>query len=666
MSRPLRALLLGSIAVAYVYLLAHVREPIRLNVGDPSSDASTLMTVQRARADGLASVLSSPDSADEIDNPPLSRIVFSAAGEVLGDDVRALRPLALVFAVLASWFLFGYTSRLYDRRVGLIATTLFSTSQLWLAHADSIHQAPLVQCAGFLALWGTVRAIETRQLRHYVAVGVGSGACLLAGYDYYLLLPVGVIATIYAKVGRSVTRDDRRIVATCVAGCVFAIAVTCVLGHVPRIAHFDHDLGAALPTVARRAALGFTPFFSIVLGYHVIRAIRAPTIGKAAHDVAVWMLVVAAIWLLWFDLRATSQLIGLQVLMPFYAIGSAALIARMLDGSVRVRTLALAWLVAAPLWSFYWTFTHARAWLDRDDVSEMTAYLAENDTNDFVMSDLLDYAPLEATIGRRAWDAFDARDATEAPSLMMKLFELTGTDAVHAVVFTDPSSRFVERSLSSLAVPRRLWSVTGWPQVARHKTEALIYEYDRRVLANLNAVHATKVLQLRHLAIYRIDRAATRAALEDAVQSATHIDFDTVDAPAHELLGWDPFLPASTDSPGTTLRGFWRCPARHCKTVRTDVGLVVPEARWVQAGQVMVRLDRTCDHVATAAFVGQSEVQLAVDGVAIGSGSGSPVTATIPATSGIRGIDVVELENLRPSASGLRVLSIDLASDCGR
>ena len=49
-----------------------------------------------------------------------------------------------------------------------------------------------------------------------------------------------------------------------------------------------------------------------------------------------------------------------------------------------LRRVAMVWLVAAPLWSFYFMFTHPRSWLDRDDVKKTNAYLAANDHNDFL------------------------------------------------------------------------------------------------------------------------------------------------------------------------------------------------------------------------------------------------------------------------------------------
>jgi len=568
--------------------------------------------------------------------------------------VGTLRLLALLLSALASWLLFSYAYRLYDRRVALIATALFSTSFLWMAHADSIHQAPLMQCMGLLALWGTVRAVETNQLRHHVAVGLGTFACLLTAYDYYLVLPVGVIATVYAK------RGSRRIVAVCAAAAIAAIVTTCLLGHVPRIAQsYNRELVTALPAIARRATLGLTPLLWIAVGFHFIRAIRADTLAGASRDSIIWLVPAAVIWLVWFSPRAASHMIALQVLLLFYAIGSALVVARLLDGGSRLRKLGLAWLVAAPLWSFYWTFTQPRAVLARDDVAEANAYLAAHDANDFVLSNLLDDAPIEAAFRRHTLDALTSKD----PMMMLRVFELTGTDAVHAIIFTEPSSRFFEPSLLAITRARAVWSVRGWPQIARHKTNALIHEYDQKVLASLAAVNATKVLQLRGFAIYRIERAATLAVFAESVPATSRLDFDTVDSLPHELLGWDPLRESDEVPPGATLHDVWRCREKACKTVMTERGLVVPKAERVQVGQLMIRLDHACDLRLTARFAEAGVVRFNANGFSTQPVNGNPVTVTIPAGSLTTGVNLIELENLRPLAIGapLRVLSLDLS-----
>jgi hypothetical protein len=662
MSGALRGLLLGSIAVAYVVLLVHLREPFRLDVGDPPSEAATISRIRETRAAGLRAALSPSAAArSEIDNPPLPRIAWGGIGELVGDHIGTLRWFALVFSALASWLMFLYASALCDRRVGLIATTVFSTSLLWLEHADSIHQAPLVQCAGFLALWGTVRAIETKQLRHYLAVGFGAFACLLASYDYYLVLPVGVLSTIYYKT--SAIHPHRSVVAVCAVACGAAIGATCLLGHVPHlVGDYDGDVMSMLPAIARRLTLYFTPFIWIAVGCHVLGAIRAKTMADAAKHLPVWLLLAGTISLLWLSPHAASRPIALQALLPFCAIGSAVLIVRYLDRGRRARTLAIVWLALAPLWSLYWMLTQRRVLLDPDEVAEASTYLTSADTNDFVISNLPDDLVLETSVERHTVDAREIRGAAD----MLRLFELTGADAIHVIMFSDPSSRLVESSLSAIVGSRPVWSVLGWPQIARRKSESVIQDYDQKLLTIFKAAGATKVLQLRHLSIYRIERSATRTILERDVPVTRHIDFDTADAGPHELLGWDPLRWSYESPPGITVDGFWRCRDKRCKTIPSERGLLVPAADWARVGQVMVRLERVCDLRLTVAFSSPSEVRLAAGTFSSPKLSGNPVTVTIPAEALATGVNILELENVAPGSIGvrLRVSSMDLSPAC--
>ena len=107
-------------------------------------------------------------------------------------------------------------------------------------------------------------------------------------------------------------------------------------------------------------------------------------------------------------------MVATHVLLPFYAIGSALVLGRLLDGDHRVRGLAIAWLVAAPLWSFYFMFSHPRSLLDRDDVAKTSTYLAAHDHNDFVLSNLLSERPIQLAFQRHLWPTLDA-DNTDVP-----------------------------------------------------------------------------------------------------------------------------------------------------------------------------------------------------------------------------------------------------------
>src|SRR3954470_13112220 len=101
MSRLLRVLLLGSMAIALVYLLVHAREPLRLNVGDPWSDANVLTSINYVKTDGfLATSFTdildvgplTADSYRYIHYPPLAEICYGAAGKYLGaSDIGTFR-----------------------------------------------------------------------------------------------------------------------------------------------------------------------------------------------------------------------------------------------------------------------------------------------------------------------------------------------------------------------------------------------------------------------------------------------------------------------------------------------------------------------------------------------------------------------------------------------
>src|SRR4029453_6844451 len=105
---------------------------------------------------------------------------------------------------------------------------------------------------------------------------------------------------------------------------------------------FDRKFSSALPTMVRRITLVLTPFVWIPIGFHAVKALRAPNLTAAIKGTAAWMLVAALAFLSLFRQLAASQMLASQVLLPFYAVGSAVIIARLLDGSKLLRQLAAA------------------------------------------------------------------------------------------------------------------------------------------------------------------------------------------------------------------------------------------------------------------------------------------------------------------------------------
>lgn len=694
MPRSLKGVVLGSIAIAFVYLVFHAREPLRLNIGDPWSDANVLTSINYVRdygflATSFTDILDvgplTEDSYRYIHYPPGSEIFYGAVAKYLGvSDIGTFRLFALAFSSLAMWLLFSYVRRMHSDRIALIATALFSTSLLWLMYADSMHQAPIMQCSCFLALWGLVRAIETRQRRHYAAALLGSYMCFFTSYDYFVFLPAAVLVTVYAKLGNPFARRGRPFVALCALGCALGIAVKCatVIGavgwqefvadlHVQFVeratAAHDRMFTSAIPTMLRRITMVLTPLFWVTAGFHVIRAVRAPSLGAAFRGTGLWMLAAALVFLDLFSQLAASQMLASQVLLPYYAIGSALVIDRLLDDRRRLlRGLGFAWLVAAPLWSFFFMFSHPRSVLDREDVARTRAYLAANDHNDFVMSNLVSDGHIQAAFERHNWGAPDDASYTSAPRQLMRVFGVTGATYVHLIIFNDPDSRFIDKALWPLGVRRQQWSITGWPHIFRSKANQWIAEYDRRVHKNLGAARAVVVQQATNYAVYRIDRDAVLQILGETIPVTDRIDLTSLTSWRHALPGWRGPELLDDGTAASSTESFAWCPQERCATVLTKLGLAVKHEETIRGGQLMFRLDRVCDLQLSVAFARPAHARLAIHGFSSEPIQGTSATVTIPARHLVAGINVLAIENLTPviTSARLYVSSLELRPAC--
>jgi len=617
MPRLLRIYLLGCIAIALAFLVLHAREPLRLNVGDPWSDAATLASVTHGESHGyLAPQVS---AAYRPTHDPLIGAVYGALGTLGASDVGTFRLVALGFSMLWAWLVFAYARRIWGDTVALLATALLATSVLWMMYADSVDRPPIVHAACFLALWGLAAAIETQQRRHYAAAFAGSFACMFGGLEDGSLLLVGVLFTIYVKAGNPFGRGKRRFVISCALGALAAVIAQSLFAGPPVEwnagaaewqAAIDRKLVTLLPTLLRRYALAFTPMFWITLGYATWRALRAPSLASLIEDGMTWLLVVAAVVLYLAAPHTAAPMVRAQPVLPFYAIGTAILIARLLEGRRLARGLAIAWATVAPAWGLYLVLSHPRSVLDRDDVAKTRAYLAANDRNDFVVSNLLADGPIQAAFDRHVWAApeLDNDAYTHLARLqMLNMFDATGTAYVHAVIFTTPESRFVDRSLGQLVVRGRLASVTGWPYLVRAKANEVIRDYDRKVLKNLEAIGAQQVLHLRNFDVYRVERPTVVELAGRSIPAVRQIDLGSPGSNKYKLLGWGEPQPAAEDQLGaSTIVGHSVCasPLRHraadragnlCETAPSQFGLSVIEDRGVPRAQLMIRVERVCD-----------------------------------------------------------------------
>src|SRR6185436_9260879 len=640
MPRALRHYLLGCVAIAAAYLVLHAGEPLRFDLGDAGSDAEVAL---------------GPTPAGS--GPPrdvLAGYLYRAIALLGVHDLGAHRVLALALSVLGAWWLFQYARRMWDATIALLATALLATSLLWLQTADSLGRPPLVLAGCFLALWGLERAIETGQRRHAAASACGAFVCVLAGSDLRWFLPAGLLFTIHARRGDPFARGNLRFVATAAIGCLAGVVAGALIAGPTANAELD----PAAPGIVWRATAVLTPMCWVTFGLACWRALRAATLRRALEDAATWMLAATAVGLAVTD--RSGRMVDALPALPFYAIGSALMIARLLTAGGLRRALGFAWAAAAPVWAFIIVLAGPRTALDRDDLDRARAYLARADGNDCVITNLADDSVIEAAFDRRALPAVergeDAHDALLARRWVLGLLESTGADYLHAVIVQGPATRSVEAQ------------------------------------GRLTAVGAQPVLHLRTFDVYRVDRAAVLAVAGRSLPVVRRLDFASAASDLHKLIGCSDLPELTHDGLGTSrIVGYGACanpiapprtdaPARNaCETERTPKGIRAIDERYADRAQLMIRVDRPCDLRLTLTLAFPSQLGVAINGFTASQCAAEPrAELLVPARFVHAGINVLtiakraaepreppeprdelELRGEREPRGALRTLTID-------
>ncbi len=668
MPRFVRIYLLACIALAFGFLVVHAGEPLRLNVGDAWTDASVLVSVDHVEHPTC--------------DPPLPQIIYGIVGKLVGArQITMFRLLALAFSGLAAWLLYQYVRRMWNDTVAIIATALTATSLVWMLFADSLHRPPIMHAARFLALWGVVRVLESGQRRHYLAALGGTFVCLFAASTEWPFLLLGVLFTVYVKGGKPFTRDTWQVLAACAAGGLLAVVLRSPFAAHPSDwqAALDQQVAGTFATLLRRYTALLTPMLWVTLGWAIVRALRVSSIKAAIEDGTTWMLVAALVFAYLPAPRPESATLRTQLLLPLYTIGSALLIGRMFEhGRWLRRALAFAWCAVAPVWGLWLMLSHPREVLARDDLARANEYLAHNDRNGFVLSNLLADGPLVAAFGRHGWtETLSDPDTSSAHLRMLELFESTGTDYAHAVIFTTPGSRFVDRSMTQV-MGRRMASVDGWPYLVRAKVNELVRTYDAQVLRSLEAVGAKRVLHLGNFDIYRIDRSTVVETAARSLPIVHRIDFASLAAVKHQLLGWgDAVTPTETSTPSGSIAGYGRCwnpiattakpAANGCTVVEVEDGLDVLDVRGISRAELMVRVERVCDQQLTITLGTPARINVVFNGVTILSCGdpqwGTPTASVrVPARDVHLGLNIISLDDaqgepkeVRPEVTSLAI-----------
>lgn len=534
-----RRVCLTLIAISFGWLVATAWQPIRLNWGDPWSDID-IMTAGRFMAnDGFIATRFTPivdiEPLDEhsyryVHYPPLAEIINGGVQKVTGSDsLTMFRLLFIGFSALSVLFLFRYVRRIWGERVAWIAAAVFATNSLWLKYADCIHSHPLHLMTGFGALAWLTRWIDHRRRRD-LAIFLGwCAAAFMSSYDYYLFLPIMVIATPRLMGHRFRSRLTLQVMALGALGCGAGLALKCGLaiwalgwpGFVEDL-HFqflERATGSLSQIVKHFPAIlffrhyrFFSPVFYVVLGVGVA-SLFVPRLRPYAGKPAPWILLGAGLAFI----VAMRQLFCEQYhvslsLLPWFAVASAVIFVRAVEHRVGA-ALAIGAALLCYGWHVKEVATFHYAFLDPQELVPVRAELDKNDPHGVFLYSTLSYTPSFRYSLNRHMISIDWVE----PDQLASYFESETRDlGGHAPYFVhyEPYGAAAEDPKVTVfytGVFHKMWWLRD-PWWSRPDRQRLLRARVDRQLAVVAAV-ADKVLVSGAFTLYRIDPAKLRDVL---------------------------------------------------------------------------------------------------------------------------------------------------------
>jgi hypothetical protein len=618
-SRGQRIALHAAVGVVFAYLLASAWEPLRLNWGDPWSDANVLTALNFSSKYGFITT-SFTDVLDvgPLTNesyrythyPPFAEIFYGTVRKVFGGgeplDITVYRLFAIVFAGVGLHSFYRYVRQVWGDGLAVWSTVLCATNLLWIQFADAMHQAPILFASGMTALAAVPRVVtsmkeETRDPWARVAVAIGTYVCFLTAYDYHFFLPTAALLT--ARVLGVPLLSKRMVKLAALIAISGAIAivtksafVTGALGWKGFLedVHFqflerattkfspDYRSGFLIIIVSRWTAY-FTPILFVAAAVVVWRVLSRTVrhgIGRSVRSLLlgseelrgdfgslVIMLVAGLPFVLVFSELAVEQVLPSQVIIPFFAVACGYCVHWL--GLKRDR-LAYGAAVLFVAWQAIHMSRIPKALLDRSVTAQVADYLRKNDSSDFLVTNLMSDGPIQYFFDRHMHMPVEFVEWT--PGAYRELASKTASGIIHALYFDDPGTRLIDKSLWYLLPKKSLWAVFGVPYVLRDQALAEIVDWDGRVLESLRR-SGTEVLRLPGVRLFRIEmnvdtrRAEFRKKLSGG-EPNRYIDFGAPESEMHKLDGFR--MPEHY--PGVP--GFsWTIPRLQERTVLTKKGL---------------------------------------------------------------------------------------------
>ena len=582
-SRGQRILLFVAVGGVFAYLLISAREPLRLNWGDPWSDANVLTALNYSSkygflATSFTDILDvgplTSDSYRYTHYPPFAEIFYGTVRKLAGGeplDISVYRFFAIGFAGIGIAAFHRYVARVWGTSLAAWATILCATNLLWVQFADAVHQAPILFSSGMTALAAVPQLVHGKGRLSRVAVAIGTYVCFLTAYDYYFFLPTAALLTARVLGVPLLSKRMLKIAALIAISGALAIATKSIFvsgalgwqGFLEDV-HFqflerattkfspDYRSGFVIIIITRWTAY-FTPVVfvaALALAWRVLTAARSLGLMGSVRSLlfgtnvlrenpaSIAILLAAGLpFIVIFSELSVEQVLPSQVMIPFFAVGSAWCLMWLGSKNERLAYGAMAGFVA---WQAFHMARIPKTFLDRDTTAQIADYLEKNDTSDFLVTNLLSDGPIQYFFGRHLHMPTEVVEHT--PNSYMELSSKTKSGIIHAVFYEDPETRLIDKSLWYLLPRKSQWAVFGTPYVLRKQALREIADWDARVLEGLRR-SGTEVLHLPGVRVFRLGvnvdarRAELRSKLSGA-EPTRYIDFGTPESDVHKLTGF--------------------------------------------------------------------------------------------------------------------------------
>jgi hypothetical protein len=398
------------VAIVLVWCAIGAFDPPRLNWGDTSSDYNTMIAGRNFAKYGFTALRWTPHLLDTAamyrgdsnmvytHYPQLPEVMNGALRKVarFPDDVIPFRLFALTVSFGALFFVYGVIGMYWSRQAAQVALALWVTNPLWIQHADYLHHGPYGAFFGFGSLYFLARALRQNRRSFLVASGIFLFFAYCSSYDYWIFVPL-LMAAIAAHHHRGLFRRDTiRVLSILAPFALAAIALKTALniwglGGLDRFLadlHFQ-SVERTTDTVVRTSfAAGMVPtllgriqrHFTLLLIPLVLFWATRPFWRKRVGDIwsgvtavnPIAALLAALPFLIVFRELWVGQYYPFLMIVPFYAIGFAAVIAALVASAARPqRIVGYALLVALLANAAFETLSFRKAFFDRESIRQL-------------------------------------------------------------------------------------------------------------------------------------------------------------------------------------------------------------------------------------------------------------------------------------------------------